>query len=606
VASVLRQDYPEARHDLVAPGAGHAAVARILTDCAADHLLWLDAGDLLAPGALTALALEAALTGASAVAGLRVLFDGTVHGLDVPALVDGGNPGATSLSGGAVLWARTAVPALAVHETGIGLDAASAWARLPEAGRRRIGRPVLLRRQPALATPPGPGLSIVALTGTGTQGGAGVAHRRLADALALAGHRITAVTLSGRPEAAEWTDAFPRAEAAVAAAAPDLVLAGNLHGATRSLDVVGRLARSGPVALVLHDLFPLTGRCCHPRACTRAAAGCDAACPGPDEYPQLAPDRIAGLHARKRAVLAEAAGPWLLANSDWTCAQAAALAPPGTKMARIQLAFPTAVFRPGDRRALRRRLGLPVDDVLILVSAVIVDGPDKGFADLRAALAAVARPGVGVVAIGRLDDPARLGVPNVFAPGLIADEEALAVWYGACDLHVTASRHETLGQTPIEAGLCGVPTLAYRTAGLTSAVIDGVSGRLVPVRPGALAEALAALVADRDARVRLGAFARICLESRFSPAAAVLSLEAILRDRGPRAAAACPTFAPALLGHFPFAVERHRGVAGTVPAPSPRLVRRLRRAKQLVLGRRMPLFVRRCLYLASALRRPDP
>jgi glycosyltransferase involved in cell wall biosynthesis len=270
----------------------------------------------------------------------------------------------------------------------------------------------------------------------------------------------------------------------------------------------------------------------------------------------------------------------------------------------IRLAFPTAVFRPNDRAELRRRLGLPPDDVLILISAVIVDGPDKGFDDLRAALQAVARPGVGVVAIGRLDDPARLGLANLFAPGLIADEDTLAAWYGACDLHVTASRHETLGQTPIEAGLCGVPTLAYRTSGLTTSVIDGVSGRLVSCEPGALARALADLVADHDTRARLGASARIALESRYSPAAAALSLDALLRERalvadGPGR----PTFAPAMLGHFPFAADRLRGAEGTVQAPSSPMVRRLRRTKQAVLGRKMPLFVRRCLYLASALRR---
>jgi hypothetical protein len=234
---------------------------------------------------------------------------------------------------------------------------------------------------------------------------------------------------------------------------------------------------------------------------------------------------------------------------------------------------------------------------------VIVDGPDKGFADLRSALRAVARPGVGVVAIGRLDDPASLGIDPLFAPGLIADEETLAAWYGACDLHVTASRHETLGQTPIEAGLCGVPTLAYRTSGLTSSVIDGVSGQLVPVRPGALAEALVALIDDVEARSRLGAFARIVLENRYSPAAAALSLATILRRRGLWDEAVRPTFAPAMLGHFSFAAERQRGAAGTVPAASAPFMRRLRRAKQMVLGRRMPLFMRRCLYLAGTLRR---
>ncbi|MCJ2123450.1 glycosyltransferase [Methylobacterium sp. J-077] len=606
-ASVLHQDYPELRHDLVPSRAlGRAYGEAVLADPACDAVLWLGAGDLLAPGALAALALEAALTGAAAVAGLRVLFADTVLALDIPGLAGAGAQSGVPFTGGEVLWMRDALRRPAILDADGHLDAPAAWSALPASARGRIGRPVLLQRVSGVPAARVEGLSIVSLTGTGTQGGAGVAQRRLADALALAGHRVTSLALSDRPEAAEWTDGFPQAEAAIEAARPDLVLAGNLHGATRSLDVVGRLARRGPTALVLHDLFPLTGRCCHPRDCTRAATGCDATCPGPDEYPELAPGRIAGMHARKRAVLAAPSGPWLLANSDWTLARAQELAPSGTPATKIRLAFPTATFRPGDRAELRRRLGLPDGDVLILISAVIIDGPDKGFSDLRAALRAVARPGVGVVAIGRLDDPARLGVPNLFAPGLIADEEILAAWYGACDLHVTASRHETLGQTPIEAGLCGVPTLAYRTSGLTSAVIDGVSGRLVPMKPGALAQALAQLVDDAGARARLGAFARIALESRHSPAAAALSLDAIFRARGLLTDTARPVFAPAMLGHFPFAAERQPGAAGTVPAPSRPLVRRLRRAKQMVLGRRMPLFVRRCLYLAGTLRRSVP
>lgn len=608
VASVLLQDYADARHDLLPPGAARAAMAAILADAGIDHLLVLRAGDLLAPGALTALALEAALTGAAAVAGLRVLFDRSVLRLDAPALTDDAREGETApFTGGEILWARRALAGGHRLDADGGLAASAAWSALPREDRRRIGRPVLLQHAPGAVPDRAQGLSIVSLTGTGTVGGAGVAHRRLSDALALAGHRVTHATLGARAAAAEWTDAFPEAEAAIADAAPDLVLVGNLHGATRSLDVVGRLARRGPVALVLHDLFPLTGRCCHTRDCRRAVGGCDAACPGPNEYPQLAPGRIAGMHVRKRAVLAAPAAPWLLANSDWTLARAGELAPTGADPEIIRLAFPTGVFRPGDRAALRRRLGLPADDVLILVSSVIVDGPDKGFSDLRTALQAVARPGVGFVAVGRFDDPGRLALDNLFAPGLVADEDALAAWYGACDLHVTASRHETLGQTPIEAGLCGIPTLAYRTAGLTTSVIDGVSGRLVPVRPGALAEALCALVADAEARARLGAFARIALESRFSPAAAALSLDALFRARGlvpdgPER----PAFAPAMLGHFPIAAERQPGANGTMPAASRRIVRRLRRAKQMVLGRTMPLFVRRCLYLAAVLRRRAP
>lgn len=597
LASVARQNYPEHRHDVIAPGSERDALSAMLLDASTDAFLLLADGDMLAPGALTALALEAALTGAAAVAGLRVLFTDRVTGLDIPSLSET-DTGADA-AGGEVLWDRATLARTLASRP---FDPSEAWTALPSSARRRIGRPVLLKQ----GRPPrrDAGLSIVSLTGTGTAGGAGVAHRRLSEALALSGHTVTPAVLSHRPAAAEWTDAFPRAEAEIEAAAPDFVLVGNLHGATRSLDVVQRLAAKHQTALVLHDLFALTGRCCHPRDCTRAERGCDASCPTPDEYPQLAPNRIAGLHTSKRAVLGAAGGPLLLANSAWTRSRSEALAPESAVTRPVSLAFPTGIFRPGNRAALRRHLGLPEDGTLILVSSVIVDGPDKGFIDLREALKAVVRPGVGVVAIGRLDDPSRFGIDNLYAPGLISGEETLAAWYGACDLHVTASRHETLGQTPIEAGLCGVPTLAYRTSGLTSSIIDGVSGRLVDLAPGALTQALIDLVNDAAARERLGAFARIAIESRFSPAAAALSLDAILRERGLIAGnAGRPSFAPAMLGHFAFAADRVRGAEGTVQAPSSPVVRRLRRTKQAILGRRMPLFVRRCLYLASSLRR---
>ncbi|GJD43576.1 D-inositol-3-phosphate glycosyltransferase [Methylobacterium cerastii] len=638
VASVARQDYPECRHDVVP--AGSAPSAAILADEAVDYVLVLPAGDLLAPGALAALALEAALSGAGAVAGLRVLFDGAVTSLDVPSL-SGEDTSEIPFTGGEVLWRRDALAALPGLDLSDAGWAAHAWAAVGRTARglARIGRPVLLQFdrlgeretdstlstdafQPAPLPPPyagggkalrlsqdssqSPTLSIASLTGTGHAGGAGIAHRRLGEALRLAGHRVVDVVLADEspPVAAEWTDAFPVAEAAIGAGGHDLVLAGNLHGATRSLAIAGRLAADRPVALVLHDLFPLTGRCAHPRGCLRIeTVGCDAACPTPDEYPQLARRRIAGTHAAKRAVLSLRDGPILLANSAWTAARAAALAPPGTVVAPLALAFPTNVFRPGDRTALRRALGLPADDLLILVSAVVLDGPDKNVGDLAEALRRVAGPGIGFVAIGRLDHPARLALPNLFAPGLVADEAQLAVWYGACDLHVTASRLETLGQTPIEAGLCGTPTLAYRTAGLTTSVIDGVSGRLVPVEPGALGDALVELVADRADLARLGAFARIALESRFSPAACAMSLDRVFRERG-----MVPShghrvrFAPEMLGQFPFAAMPAVAATGLVAAQSGPFVRGLRRAKQRLLGRRLPPWARRGLYWAARLR----
>ncbi|GJD95305.1 D-inositol-3-phosphate glycosyltransferase [Methylobacterium iners] len=611
IASVVAQDYPEARHDVLADGAPLNGELAALSGPDAEYLLLLHAGDLLAPGALTALGFEAVGSGADRVAGLRVLFDRGVIGLDVigdPSRVCA--DGTVPFTGGDVLLSREAVLRAGASEAS-GFDLVALWGRLEAIGASfvRIGRPVLLQHcRGARARSKGASLSIAALTDRGLSGGAGIAHRRLADALRLSGHRVTDYRLDAEapPATAEWTDRFPRTEAAICGGGHDLVLAGNLHGATRGIDPLAHLGATMPVAAVLHDLFPLTGRCAFPSEGSRIATGCDAACPSADQYPQLAPNRIATAFAAKRAILSGPGAPLLLANSRWTLSTARALGGPDIRVHRIDLAFPTGVFRPPeDRAALRRSLGLAADDVLILFGAVIADMPGKGFADLKAVLGRVARPGVGFVAVGRLDDPSRFDLPNLVSTGPVTDEGTLARWYGACDIHVTASRIETLGQMPIEAGLCGTPTVAYVVGGLTDAVIDGVSGLLVPPVPERLAAALAALIADAPRRRRLGAFARLAFEGRNSHASAAIRLHDLFVEQGwllPPPDGRI-RFAPEMLGRFAFAKRRDPGDAGTVAPASPAAVRQLRRAKQALLGRGMPIWMRRALYVAALFRR---
>lgn len=614
-ASVLRQDYPEMRCDVVSDIASAEVSSFEERSGAADgYLLVLRSGDLLAPGSLIALCLEAALSGADAVIGLRVLFDQGVHGLDV--IVDPRRArceeSEVPFTGGDVLLSRHAVARAGGIDRHADDPMADLWRRVMASGATlaRIGRPVLLQRDTGGASRPSAQatLSIGSLTGLGYGGGAGIAHRRLTEALALSGHRICHWNLGAEspPAAAEWTDRFPLVEAAIQKAEHDLVLVGNLHGVTRSASILGRLGERVSVAAVLHDLFLLTGRCAHPKDCAVIATGCGAGCPSPTEYPQLAPRRIAAAHAEKQVLLGQHQTPLLLANSDWTAERARDLAPDKAKISQIRLAFPTGVFRPREQASLRRRLGLPQNDVLVMFSAVIADAPDKGFANLVAAMAQVARPGIGFVAIGRLDDPKVFGVANVYAPGPIADEERLAEWYAACDIYLTASQLETLGQTPIEAGLCGIPTIAYRVTGLTSAVLDGVTGLLVDLRPGALAEALESLIVDAPLRRRLGAFARIVLESRFSHAAAACSLHdafATWDGMSRIDTSARIRFTPSMLGQFAFAKNRCPGASGNVGAASPALVRSLRRAKQAMFGRGMPLWMRRAAYAVALARR---
>src|SRR5207247_5915988 len=70
---------------------------------------------------------------------------------------------------------------------------------------------------------------------------------------------------------------------------------------------------------------------------------------------------------------------------------------------------------------------------------------------------------------------------------------------------VVPSYYESFGMVALEAMACGSPVIASRVGGLVTTVRDGVTGFLVPESDvAALAERIAALVADPDLRWRIG------------------------------------------------------------------------------------------------------
>ena len=99
----------------------------------------------------------------------------------------------------------------------------------------------------------------------------------------------------------------------------------------------------------------------------------------------------------------------------------------------------------------------------------------------------------------------------------------------ALDLLVAPSiGREGLGVAVLEGMDAGLPVIASRTGGLPEAIDEGTTGLLVPERdPGALAAALAALLADARMRLALGAAGRARVEREFRAAPMTRRIEAI-------------------------------------------------------------------------------
>lgn len=100
--------------------------------------------------------------------------------------------------------------------------------------------------------------------------------------------------------------------------------------------------------------------------------------------------------------------------------------------------------------------------------------------------------------------------------------EDVAALLGACDVLVSSSRHEPLGNVVIEAWAQTKPVIATASAGPAALIRDGETGLLAPVDdPRALAARLRQAMNDPELRRRLARAGRLAYEASFTEAAVV-------------------------------------------------------------------------------------
>ncbi len=100
----------------------------------------------------------------------------------------------------------------------------------------------------------------------------------------------------------------------------------------------------------------------------------------------------------------------------------------------------------------------------------------------------------------------------------------------ACDVFVLSSVREGLSVTLLEAMRAGRPAVATAVGGNAEAIVDGVTGRIVPPgEPRALADALADLLGDSEMRARMGRAAHERWRAEFTAERMVRETENLYR-----------------------------------------------------------------------------
>jgi glycosyltransferase involved in cell wall biosynthesis len=176
-----------------------------------------------------------------------------------------------------------------------------------------------------------------------------------------------------------------------------------------------------------------------------------------------------------------------------------------------------------EKRRIRNKLKLDEKDAVVLTVANLIDY--KGHADLLQAAKQVIDRGAHTCFLlvgedrgmqARLTHQARsLGVASFLR--FLGRREDLDDLYAVSDLAVLPSHEEGFSNVILEAMAAGLPVVATAVGGNPEAVVDGVTGWLVPPRqPGALAAGILDFIGDPERAARWGQRGRLRALSLFS------------------------------------------------------------------------------------------
>lgn len=211
---------------------------------------------------------------------------------------------------------------------------------------------------------------------------------------------------------------------------------------------------------------------------------------------------------------------------------------PMERMTSIRTGIDLERFRPLDKAAMRRRLGVP-DRTILGIVATLRDW--KGHDHLLEAMQALKPrfPDLMLIVVG--DGPRRahlerrtdeLALRDVVR--FVGNQDNVEEWLATFDLFALPSYgEEGVPQAIMQAMACGIPVVSTPIGAIPEAVKANETGLLVPPRdPSALSGAISALIGDSGLRQRLAQASTRFAQANFALAVMVEQMESVFRMVG--------------------------------------------------------------------------
>lgn len=208
----------------------------------------------------------------------------------------------------------------------------------------------------------------------------------------------------------------------------------------------------------------------------------------------------------------------------------------------------TSYNKPFDRTVARANANLPDDALVLVLVANLI--PYKGHSDLIKALSIIKdllpKPWV-LLCLGRDDgiganlqaEAKALGIADHIR--FIGSRPDVPNFLHLADVGLLCSHEEGFSNAILECMAAGLPMIVTDVGGNAEAVLDEITGYVVPARnPTLLAQALMRVATQQDRRY-MGERGRCRIENYFSMPACIDAYEAIYRETG--ASSVCPDLA---------------------------------------------------------------
>lgn len=259
----------------------------------------------------------------------------------------------------------------------------------------------------------------------------------------------------------------------------DLIHLHNLHGGYFNPFSLSGISCAKPSVWTLHDMYPITGHCVFSFDCNRWERGCGD-CPNLNYPVSLSFDSTANLLRHKKLIYDHSILN-IVAPTKWMEKKVDKSVLAGHRIQTIYHGIDTNLYSIQDKMAVRKRLGIPVDKVIIgsVANGGAFGSPRKGGYYIKKCLEAFDESGIDYAFLNIGSENPREDNPQIINIGYVPEEEKMAELYSSMDIFLFPSLSESFGLVVIEAMSCGVPVIAFDCGAIGEIINDGENGFLI-------------------------------------------------------------------------------------------------------------------------------